>query len=562
MTPLQHRYALNSVAAGLLALALTVVAPTSLAFAQSTRPHATRARVTTSLSGVVVARNVARHTLVVSTRAHAVDTMRLSSANAVRAMSLGTMVSAKVSVLGDGTFRVASLARRGAAHATTLRATVVHAAPRRLTLSAGGSVFVVASVKSHTHDSTSTSPTSGDIVEVSVSINQSGLDETSLQQVGQTNLIELEGVLTSVTSTSLVLAVDQGASTIITIPASLTLPSTIVAGNEVEVVVDYTGGTFSLVSISDDAAANASGVTSSEDGQSSNVEIEGLVVAANATSITIQPGDEAAPMVVAVPSTINVSTVTVGERVHARADLVNGVLTLTSLDVQSSEGDQVQSMATEVEGFVVSVSATSLVIQPGDQASLVTLVVPSTINVSTVTVGERVHARADLVNGVLTLTSLDVQGQKDGSTTEATEIDGTVTAVSATSLTIQPGDEAAPVVVAVPTTVGVSLIQIGDEINATAALVNGTLTLTNFEVHTSDASSGTSTLEFSGVVSAVSPLSLSVAAGDNSQIVVLVVPSSVIVTGVFVGDEVNVTASLVGGVLTVVSVTANATTSS
>jgi hypothetical protein len=363
----------------------------------------------------------------------------------------------------------------------------------------------------------------------------------------------------------LVLAVDQGASTTITIPASLTLPFTIVAGNEVEVVVDYAGGTFSLVSISDDAAANASGasgVTSSQDGQSSNVEIEGLVVAANATSLTIQPGEEAAPVVVAVPSTIDVSTVTVGERVHARADLVNGVLTLTSLDVQSSEGDQGQSMATEVEGFVVSVSATSLVIQPGDQASPVTLVVPSTIDVSTVTVGERVHVRGELVAGVLTLTSLHVQGQEDGSTTEAIEIDGTVTAVSATSLTIQPSDEAAPVVVAVPTTVGVSSIQIGDEINATAALVNGTLTLTNFEVHTSDASSGTSTLEFSGVVSAVTPSSLSVAAGDNSQIVVLVVPSSVIVTGVLVGDDVNVTASLVGGVLTVVSVTVNVTTSS
>ncbi|HVB51691.1 MAG TPA: hypothetical protein VND89_08165 [Acidimicrobiales bacterium] len=560
MTRLQRHYALNGTVAGLLAIALTMVAPTSLAFAQSTRPHSTGA--TASLSGVVVARNVARHTLVVSTHAHAVDTVRLSSANSARAMSLGTKVSAKVKVLGDGTFRVTSLARRGAAHVTTLRATVVRAAPRRLTLSAGGSVFAVASATSHSHDSTSKSLTSGDIVEVSVSINQSGLDETSLQQVGQTNLIELEGVLTSVTATSLVLAVDQGASTTITIPASLTLPSTIVAGNKVEVVVDYSGGTFSLVSISDDAAANASGVTSSQDGQSSNLEIEGLVVAANATSLTIQPGDSAAPMVVAVPPTIDVSTVTVGERVHARADLVNGVLTLTGLDVQSGEGDQGQSMATEVEGFVVSVSATSLVVQPGDQAPPVTLVVPPTIDVSTVTVGERVHARGELVAGVLTLTSLKVQGQEGGSTTEATQIDGSVTAVSATSLTIQPSDQAAPVVVAVPPTIDVSSIQVGDRINATAVLANGALTLTNFEVHTSDGSAGTSTLEFSGVVSAVSPLSLSITAGDNSQNVILAVPSSVDVTSVAVGDDVNVTASLVGGVLTVVSVSVNANSDS
>ena len=562
MTRLQRHYALNGTVAGLLVIALAVVVPTSLAFAQSSRAHSSGARATASLSGVVIARNVARHTLVVSTHAHAVDTIRLSSANSARAMSLGTKVSAKVGVLGDGTFRVASLARRGAAHITTVRATVVRAAPGHLTLSAGGSVFAVGSAKSHAHDSTSKSLTSGDIVEVSVSINQSGLDETSLQQVGQTNLIELEGVLTSVSATSMVLAVDQGASTTITIPTSLTLPSTIVAGNKVEVVVDYSAGTFSLVSISDDAAANASGVTSGEDGQSSNLEIEGLVVAANATSLTIQPGDSAAQVVVAVPSTIDVSTVSVGERVHARADLVNGVLTLTSLDVQSSEGDQGQSMATEVEGFVVSVSATSLVVQPGDQAPPVTLAVPSTIDVSTVSVGERVHARGELVAGVLTLTSLKVQGQEDGSTTESTQIDGTVTAISVTGLTIQPSDQAAPVVVVVPSTIDVSSIQVGDRINATAVLVNGALTLTNFEVHASDGSSGNSTLEFNGVVSAVSPSSLSIAAGDNSQIVVLVVPSSVNVTSVAVGDDVNVTASLVGGVLTVVSVSVNASSDS
>ena len=570
MTSLRHRNILKGVTAGSLVLAFSVVAPTSLAFAQSARSHAAKASALRSLRGVVIARDVARHTLVVSTSAHVVDTLRLSSARAVRAISLGAMESAKVSLLGDGTFRVASLAQSGVARAATLRATIVHSTSGRLTLSAGGSVFAIASARSQSHDSSGNSSTSGatlmsgDVVLVSTSINQNGLDETSLQQVGQTNLISLEGVLTSVSTSSLVLAVDEGASTTIAIPASLTLPSTIVAGNEIEILVDNSSGTFTLVSISDDAAATtsgASGVTSSGDGQSVNVEIEGLVVAANATSLTIQPGDQAAQVIVAVPSSIDVSTITVGERIRARADLVAGVLTLSSFDVQSSEGDQGQSMATEVEGVVVSVNSTSIVIQPGDQATPVTLVVTSNVDVSSVAVGDRVHARGEFVAGVLTLTSLRNQGQGDGSSTEAVEIDGAVTAVSASSLTIQPSDAAAAVIVVVPTTIDVSSVQVGSEIKATAVLVGGVLTLTNFEVHTSDASSGASVLDFSGVVSALSPASLSIAAGDNSRVVVLVVPSNVDVSSVTVGAHVNVTASLIAGVLTVVSVSVKSATS-
>lgn len=577
MTRPLHRKILREMTAGALVLAVSVVVPASLTLAQGARAHASNASTSRTLSGVVVARDVARHALILSTRAHVVETLRLSSAQSVRAVSLGALESAKVSVLGDGTFRVLSLTHRGFAHTATLRATVVQSTSGRLTLSAGGSVFAVASAKSRSHDSSGNagtsgsagtsgaSLTSGDVVVVSTSINQSGLDETSLQQVGQTNLISLEGVLTSVTTTSLVLSVDEGAPTTITIPASVTLPTSIVAGNAVEVVVDNSSGTFTLVSITDDAAATtsgASGVTSSGDGQSANVEIEGLVVAANATSLTIQPGDQAAQVIVAIPSSVNASTITVGERVHVRADLVAGVLTLTSVDVQTSDGGQGQSMATEVEGVVMSVTSTSIVIQPGDQAAPVTLVVPTTLDVSSVVAGDRVHAQGEIVAGVLTLTSLNVQGPGDGSSTQTVEVDGVVTAVSATNLTVQPSDAAAAVSVAVPATLDVSSIQVGSDINATAVLVAGVLTLSDFAIHAGDASSGSSSssgssgssvVDFNGVVSALSPGSLSLAAGDNSQVATLVVPTSVDLTGVAIGDRVNVSASLIAGVLTVTS---------
>jgi hypothetical protein len=536
-------------AAGTLAVAASFAVPVALA---SSANGATSASST--LRGVVIARSASRHTIALSV-GRSIRTLRLSSATAVNALPLGTNLTATASSLADGTFRVSTLARRGASRHAHVRATIVSTSAHQLTLSSGGSVFRVTSTsRLHAHDTATNGTNPGDVVDVEVSISDTGLDATSLQQVGTTNLIQLDGTLTSVSSTSLVLAVDEGAATTITVPASVTLPSAIVAGDKVEVLVDYASATFTLVTIHDDSAfSNSSGVSTSEDGASGVVHVEGLVVAANATTLTIQPGDAAAPVVLSVPSGVDVSTLSVGARVHARGTLVGGVLTLTSFEVQGNEGDQGASMNTEVEGLVVAVSATSLEIQPGDQATPVTFVVPSTVNVSSITTGARVHARGALVGGVLTLSSVRVQGHEDSGDAGVTQVDGTVSAVSATSLTVQPSDASTPVVVAVPTSVNVSTLQVGSEIHATATLVNGVLTLTNFESRQGESS----TVELSGVVAAVSATSLTVLAGDASKSVVLVVPAGVDVSSLKVNDHVDVRATTLNGVLTVSRVSLN-----
>ena len=545
--------ALRYVSVGALALATSVVVPASLASAHvGARASATHGSI--SMRGVVLARNAARHTLVISHGVQGARTLRLSSSSAINAVALGTEIRARATKLGDGTFKVATLARDGSSRHARLRATVVSTASGRMTLSSGASVLSVNASARSAHDSASGTAQSGDVVEVSVSIGANGLDETALQNVGTTNLIELQGTLTAVSATSITLAVEEGALTTIGVPASLTLPSAIAVGNQVEVLVDYSNATFTLVTISnDDAAASSSsaGVSSSEDGQQGLVQIEGLVVAANTTSVTIQAGDQASPVLLAVPTTLDVSTLTVGARVHAEADLVGGVLTLVNFQVQTNEGDQGQSMSTEVEGIVVSVSPTSLVVQPGDQATSVTLVVPTTLDVSSIVAGDRVHASGEIIGGVLTLSDFHVQGPEDANGTMTTEVDGTVSALSATSLTIQPGDNASPLTLAVPTSLNIAAIQLGDEIHATATLVSGVLTITNFEVQ----SSSSDTVDLSGVLTGVSATSLTVQAGDNSQLVTLVVPSSVNVSTLAVGDHVDVVASQAGTALTVVSVT-------
>ncbi|MDH2903820.1 MAG: hypothetical protein PXZ08_07710 [Actinomycetota bacterium] len=206
--------------------------------------------------------------------------------------------------------------------------------------------------------------------------------------------------------------VNEGASTTVAIPSSITLPSTIAVGDQVELMVAYANQTFSLVTIVDDQSAannNSAGVSGSDQNQNSTIDVEGLIVSTDATSLTIQPGDNAASVVVAVPSTMTLAPIVVGERVHAVAGMVAGVLTLLSLDVQGPEGDQGQSISTEAEGQVVSVSPTSLVIQPSDQSTPISFVVPTSLDVSTIVVGDQVQAKGVLSGNALTLTEFEIQ---------------------------------------------------------------------------------------------------------------------------------------------------------
>ena len=479
--------------AALLSIGVVTASGVSAASVHRTANARSATSHVTLVRGTVVADNTARHTLVVSESSGALRTLRFSSA---RHVAIGSRITSRTTRLGDGTLRASTLKVYAKSRSTHLRAVVVSSHASRLELSGGGSVFTVVRRGPAPRTSGSSSLQPGDIVNVTVDFTAGTLDETTIEDVGTSNLIDLQGVLSSLSLTTgqLTINVENGATTTVSIPTSITLPSTIAVGDQVEVLVDYQNQTFSLVTIVDDTTAandSSSGVSQSGGDQGSNIEIEGLVTAASTTSVTIQTGDNAAP--VTVYGTSGSFTVpTVGDQVHVVATMMGTVLTLVSIDVQSPEGDQSQSMTTEAEGQVVSMSpptSTSvgiLVIQPNDQASPVSFTVPTTMDVSSIAVGDQVDATGTLVGGVLTLTEFEVQGS-DGSQNgdNAVAIDGLVTAVSAVSpesLTLAPQDGAAAVTIAVPATLDISSIAVGNEVNASATVVAGVLTLVSFEV--------------------------------------------------------------------------------
>ena len=496
------------------ALALTIpLAPLAASAAKST--------VTVAVRGTVVDTNTARHTLVIATGS-AMDTVRFSNPRAVAKVALGTVVMVRASRLADGTFRAMSLRARGHANHTTIHGTVVSATAKDLVLSTGTStiavthgsaVRAVAKTGRKSHDS-SALPGVGTDVSVGVNIGQSGLDETSVTDLGQSGFVGLEGKLASVTATSLTINVEDGATTTVTIPSSITIPTTIQAGDTVELLTSYATGTFTLVTITDDsvAATQTSNGVSTDQSNAGYIEAEGIVTAITPstgspiTSLTVQPGDGVAAMTFVVDTgTTLLGTPQVGSRVHVMAteSTVANLSTLTavSVHVQQPEGEGYGFMSTEAEGqlqtYQAAVGATngSLTILSGDSATPMTFVVTSATDVQgTPTTTALVHVKATVSGTTLTAVSIRFQQPEgdqgnqnnQGTQTDTTHIDGAfvsdiaVTGVTgvASSLVIQPNDSATPVEIAVPTTFSTPIsFTTGTQVNATVTSSGGTFTL-------------------------------------------------------------------------------------
>ena len=503
------------------ALALTIpLAPLAASAAKSP--------VALAVRGTVVDTNPARHTLVISTGS-AMDTVRFANPRVVATVALGTVVTVRASRLADGTFRALSLRAQGHANHTTIHGTVVSATAKTLVLSTGAStiavnhgsaVSTVAKTGRKSHDSSSL-PGVGTDVSVGVTIGQSGLDETSVTDLGQSGFIGLEGTLASVSTGTggvggtLVINVEDGATTTVTIPTSITIPSTIKASDTVELLTSYAGGVFTLVTITDDsiAATQTTSGVSTDQHNAGYLEAEGLVTSITPTtgspitSFTLQPGDGAAAMTFVVDTTTAVmGTLQVGSRVHVMATesstsgtTITTTLTAVSVRVQQPEGEGYGWMTTEAEGQVQSYTAASgtangsLTILSGDSATPMIFVVTSSTDVQggTPAAPGLVHVRATVSGTTLTAVSIRVQQPEgdqgnqnnQGGQSDLTHIDGsfvsyTAVAGSTGTLSITPNGATSPVMIVVPTTYTTPIaFTAGTQVTVTVTSVASVLTL-------------------------------------------------------------------------------------
>ena len=286
-----------------------------------------------TFKGIVVGRDAARHTIAVASKTGVVRTVRTS-----RLRAAGTRVAVTAAKLPDLTFRASRVGAVGRARAARVHGVVLRHLPARTLVSAGGSVLSIATTGKTFAAANRLRP--GTVVNANVKIANGRLSSPKLIQAGQATVFEAEGTIASLSP--LTLTVEHGVAITLTVPAALQLPTGLAVGDRVEAIVQFDGTSYTLVTLTVEDA-NGQGNPGGVGEQGGEVEAEGTVANVTDTSITVQPKDDdeqkgSSPVTFAVPAGFDLHGVKQNDRVEAKGQMVNGVLTLTKLEVKG--GDQ------------------------------------------------------------------------------------------------------------------------------------------------------------------------------------------------------------------------------
>jgi len=291
-----------------------------------------------TIRGAVAAKQANRHVLVLATRHGRVLTARVSTRQLQRA-KVGSRLALAGTRLADGSFRVTRLHTLGTAKRARLSVVVLSSSARRLLVAGGGSAFSIRLNRGTRLLATRGSVHSGEKVDADVELTDDGPVGTKLEGTGDTPLIEFSGIVSAIDATSFTVTSD-GIDTVVDLPAGVVLPPIVHVGSEVEIVATITGSSLTLTTIKlDDENAQGDEDEGSTVDDQGRVDVEGSVTTAADGSITIQPGDNAGAVTFAIPDGFTLPAGLVdGSAVEARGELVNGVLTLTRIELKD-EGD-------------------------------------------------------------------------------------------------------------------------------------------------------------------------------------------------------------------------------
>ena len=273
--------------------------------------------------GTVIAKQPQRGTLVLAGR----DGIGLTVHARTRAV-LGSRVSLRGSRLRDGTIRASRLTVLSRTRHALIRGVIVRQLARSTIVATGRSAITI-------HHRAARRPASssdhgglrpGTIADFRVHIDDDDLFENHVTLVGQAGDVEIEGAVVSVSP--LVVSV-EGLPITITVPATVTLPAGLAAGQRIELIVHVTApNVFTLVAIEE--VENANEILE-------EVEVEGFVTASSTTQITVN--SRGAAFTFTAPPGVTLPTLRIGTFVEVRGARINGVLTVERLRVEDDDDD-------------------------------------------------------------------------------------------------------------------------------------------------------------------------------------------------------------------------------
>jgi hypothetical protein len=253
-----------------------------------------------TVEGVVVARDAQRGIVVTADRSGTVAALRVQRAGAFKP---GAKLRAKANKLGDGTYRVRKIKRRGRAAAAKARFTVLARADRALVATAGGTTFTLGAGAA--------APAPGTVVAARLRLAGGKATVARVKALAQLTRLELTGRFAGFANG--VLQIDVGAGILLSVTVPAGVEPALQAGDEVTVLVD---GAFNLIAI---------------DGE---LEVYGALTAIAPDSLSV------GAVTCAVPEDLDVSDLVVGDTVLVFCSLVDGVLTAEDLELDEPLDDE------------------------------------------------------------------------------------------------------------------------------------------------------------------------------------------------------------------------------
>jgi hypothetical protein len=275
------------------------------------------------------------------------------------------------------------------------------------------------------------------------------------------------------------------------------------------------------------------------------LQFEGTIKAASATSITVHDS-HGADVVVALTSTtvirkgdatIAAADLKVGDQVHVKATSANNVNTAVQVVVQTADQHEL-----EIEGTIKAASATSITVHDSHGADVVVALTSTTIirkgdatiAAADLKVGDQVHVKATSLNNVNTAVQVVVQVEDDQ---HSIEVEGTITVASATSITIHDAHgtdvilmlTASTVIRKGNLTIAAGDLKAGDHVEAEAiaqGIVNTAIVI-HVDV-SNDGEHGGATASVAGTVTAVSGTQFTVRTEDHGEVIVKTDASTVV----------------------------------
>jgi hypothetical protein len=273
-----------------------------------------------TFTGAVVGRDAARGAIAIASKSGAVHTIRVH-----KQRRLGAQVIIAAARKPDGTFSASHVTARGHTSHARIHGVVVRRTAARTFLSAGGTVLAVRGANRAMRP--------GRIVTMEVSIRGNALHGVRIIAAGSSAFIEVEGTIA--TLSPLAIALDHGATIRLTVPAALTLPAGLAVGDEVEAVVEFSDGVYTLVTLQTDQEAEQG---NNEDNNDNEVEASGKVTAMGSGTLTVQTRHGASVMFT-VPAGFDLTGVTVGSSVEAKGVKQGTTVTLTRIKVEDQGDD-------------------------------------------------------------------------------------------------------------------------------------------------------------------------------------------------------------------------------